>query len=464
MLDESAQPTLFPQLSFLAETLSAAGGAKCSGMDLYSDMFRLGEHFIQTSTEVPGLFKTNPIIIGHDGKRMHRKILFEDTFEQTLDEFSGYEWCFVSGCTYWGRVNSAERQSKLYALIFDLDGVSPSGLRNFFSAANYGIYPFPNYIVESGHGLHLYYVLDEPVDLYPNIKTQLKNLKYGLTRVMWNQHTSSLEHVQYQGINQGFRVPGSRTKIPGVTVQAWTFNRPRISIEALGERVEPKDRVVFERRYPKGRMSLEVAKAKYPEWYERVVVNGEHDRGQWVVKPALYEWWLNKLRTGTVTYGHRYFCVMALAIYAAKCGIYDVERVRADALSLVKLFTSINNEHPFTKADIDSALECLDARYTRFPRRDIEKLTNITIPPNKRNGRTLEQNMQIVNGLRKMRRDALGEDEYRNAGRPLGSPNKKHPKRDAVLAYRASHPGVSQREIAAALGVSKTTVNKWLNS
>lgn len=66
--------------------------------------------------------------------------------------------------------------------------------------------------------------------------------------------------------------------------------------------------------------------------------------------------------------------------------------------------------------------------------------------------------MEYLNGLRKMRRDVLGEDEYRNVGRPKGSGTK----RDAVLAYKATHPDASQREIAAALGMSKTTVNKWL--
>lgn len=127
---------------------------------------------------------------------MHRKILFEDTFKQTLEEFSDMSG-IVSGCTYWGRVNSAERQSKLYALIFDLDSVEPENVVNFFSGARFGLYPYPNYVVESGHGLHLYYLLEEPVDLYPNIKTQLKELKYRPTKILWNRYTSSEDKIQF---------------------------------------------------------------------------------------------------------------------------------------------------------------------------------------------------------------------------------------------------------------------------
>ena len=35
----------------------------------------------------------------------------------------------------------------------------------------------PTFLVLSGNGLHLYYVFEEPIDLYPNIKIQLKKPK-----------------------------------------------------------------------------------------------------------------------------------------------------------------------------------------------------------------------------------------------------------------------------------------------
>ena len=44
----------------------------------------------------------------------------------------------------------------------------------------------PTFLVLSGNGLHLYYVFKEPIDLYPNIKVQLKSLKYDLTFRIWS--------------------------------------------------------------------------------------------------------------------------------------------------------------------------------------------------------------------------------------------------------------------------------------
>ena len=84
-------------------------------MELYGAVFRLGTGVIEPTAE--GLtqrttHKANPIIIGKaDDGRVRRRILFEDTFEATLEMFSAYDWAYISGCTYWGKVNSGERQS-----------------------------------------------------------------------------------------------------------------------------------------------------------------------------------------------------------------------------------------------------------------------------------------------------------------------------------------------------------------
>ena len=438
----------------LAADLLAEGCTPCSPMELYTEVFRLGRGVIQRSDEEPGQFKTNPIIIGFDGKRMHREILFEDTFADTLEEFSRFEWAFVSGCSYWGRVNSGERQSKLFALIFDLDSVEPSNVRNFFSGAKGTLYPAPNFLVESGHGLHLYYVLEEPLDLYPNTKTLVKNLKYSLTRTLWNRNTSQIPDPQYQGINQGFRIPGGRTKIPGRRAQAWRFSYEPVRIETLNNHVPRSERIDVSKRWPKTRMSLDEARERFPEWYERIVVRGEA-KGVWKVKPALYEWWLNLLHQDSkVSYGHRYFCIMALAIFAAKCGILDRERVKADAMSLMGIMNEASSKHPFTEADVDSALECLDQRYARFPRHDIEKLTAIRIDPNKRNGRKQETHLR---GARAIQDIDDPEGTWRNRD---GAPTKE----SVVREWREQHPAGRKIDCHRDTGLSRVTIDKWWKS
>ena len=46
--------------------------------------------------------------------------------------------------------------------------------------------PRPTFIVSSGTGLHLYFVLEEPVPLYREFAMELQELKRELTRLVWN--------------------------------------------------------------------------------------------------------------------------------------------------------------------------------------------------------------------------------------------------------------------------------------
>ena len=109
----------------------------------------------------------------------------------------------------------------------------------------------------------------------------------------------------------------------------------------------------------------------------------------------------------------------------------------------------------FTEVDVESALAAYgDEKAVHLTRDYISRKTMIRIEPNKRNGRKLDQHMVYLNGLRKMRRDVLGEGEYKNSGRPK--------KRDLIRAYAREHPDASHAEVARALGVSRTTVVKWL--
>lgn len=460
----------------LESVLVDFGACEVPALDVYSDVFRLGSGFIQREGEPSGLHKANPIILGSFGGRMRRRILFEDTFEETLAEFQGADWAITNGLTYWGKANTADNQSKMCAMIFDLDGQDDGTLRNFLynCRSDYPLYPEPSYVILSGHNVHLYYVLEEPADLYPNTKGLLKEMKYHLTDKIWNRYTSHIEKPQHQGINQGFRVIGGRTK-DGGTVRAFRVNEHPTSLDELNTALPEEQRADLARRWRQTRYTLEEAKRKFPEWYERVVENGEPRRA-WYQKRDLYEWWLRKclnphaeegnigdrhFTNVGVTYGHRYFCVMALAIFAVKCGITDREEVRADAMTLLPLFNRINPDAPFTERDVDSALECLDLRYIRFPRKDLERITAIAMPPNKRNGRKQEAHLRLARFARDLNYENEG-DWRKGAGRPKDSPNREHPKRDAVLAYKAAHPDASQREVAAALGISKTTVNKWL--
>lgn len=459
----------------LEDVLTAYGAKEVSAMNVYGDMFDLGHGFIQRAGEKPGMHKANPIVLGSFGGVIRRRILFEDTFEETLGEFQNEaSWAIANGLTYWGKQNTGSAQSKMCAMIFDLDGQTDDTLKAFlhgaFGSGGLQLYPLPQYVILSGSNVHLYYVFEKPIDLYPNTKIQLKELKYQLTDKIWNRYTSTIEKPQHQGINQGFRVVGGKTK-GGGTVRAFRMNRHPCTVNELNEFVPEDKRVDVSKVYRESRYTIDQAKEKFPEWYESVVVRGE--ARVWYDKEDLYNWWLRKISTpyvtegsisgrhvgnAGVTYGHRYFCIMALAVFAVKCGITDRERVKADAMSVLGLFNRIGPE-PFLESDIDSALECLDPKYIKFPRKDLEKITAVEIPPNKRNGQKQADHLEEARAIRDIRQRRKNANWWDNGNRD-GAPTK----RDEVLVFAAEHPGMSQRAMAKALGVSPTTVNKWLKA
>lgn len=351
----------------------------------------------------------------------------------------------------------------MFAMIFDLDGVTDKTLNAFLNGAyEVDAYPVPNYVILSGHGVHLYYLFEDPIPLYPNIKLQLKEFKYALTDRLWNAYTSIYKSRQKQGINQGFRVIGGKTKkdIPEGRVRAFRLNTHPFTLTQLAAYVPDAMKVDESKLFRESKMSLEEARKKYPEWYKRVVDDKDKSKARWKIEEkvhgdnpyALYDWWRNNVRNGA-TYGHRYFCVMCLAIFGAKCNV-PYEKVKKDAYEFVPFLNNLNPEEPFTVSDAESALECYDYRYCTFPIKDIEVISAISIPRNKRNGRNQKDHVKYMNSIKSFKVD-MGECTV--GGRPVGSGTKEQMVRD----YLESHPEASVSDIAKDLKVSRTTVYKY---
>ena len=452
----------------LADVIKEWSGVEVSAMDVYRDMFHLGEGFLQKENEAPGEYKANPIAYwkNKDKEKGHFRIMFEDTFEETLRELQKADFAILNGISYFGRKNVQEHASKMYAMIFDLDGVDDRKLNAFLSGAfRADAYPIPNYIILSGHGVHLYYVLDEPIPLFPNIKLQLKEFKYALTEKIWNEYTSNYKDKQKQGINQGFRVIGGKTKegADESIVRAFQMHTHPFSLSLLGEYVPEEHRVDEKKLFRESKLTLKQAKEKYPEWYEKVVVDGDRRPRKWDISGkvhgdnpyALYDWWKRQIDSGA-TYHHRYFNIMCLAIYGAKCDVPE-DKVRADAYGLLQFMNDIQPDDPFTEDDIESALECYDARYCTFPIKDISTISGIVIPRNKRNGRKQADHMKLMHTMKKLKKE-LGEEM--NEGRPSGSGTKEA----LICQYCIDNPDAKVSQIAKDLGVSRTTVYKFMPS
>lgn len=422
-------------------------------MDVYQDVFKLGEGMIQKEgqEEESRNLKGNPVAYWKNDKdqKGHYRIMFEDTFQETLKELQQADFSILNGIAYFGRKNIQARASKMFAMIFDLDGVTDSTLNNYMSGAvRAEVYPIPNYVILSGHGVHLYYIFEEPISLYPYLKIQLKTLKYALTEKMWNMYTSKDSKKQFQGINQGFRVIGGKTKIDGVKVRAFKMNESPFTLKELSEFVPEEYRIDERKLWKESKITLTEAKKLYPEWYEKRIEKGEKVKGHWTCKHDLYDWWKRKIKIGA-TFHHRYFNIMCLAIYAVKAGI-EWDELKNDAYGLIPFMNEIVPDDCFTESDVKSALECYDERYVTFPIDDIVKLSGIQIEKNKRNGRKQSDHIKLMNFVR----DEINRTDWRNKeGRPS--------KADEVRKWRQLHPEGKKAACVRDTGLSRPTVYKY---
>ena len=355
----------------------------------------------------------------------------------------------ISPISYAGRSRVAANARFIYAIAIDLDGITEEHyLKDLFFQIENGFLPRPTYTVFSGTGIHLYYQLDKPLPCFKNIVKQLAELKKALTKKIWNKYTTELyDKPQIESLFQGFRMVGGITK-NGNRTRAFATGK-KVSIDYLNSFVEEEYRLK-EYSY-KSNLTLEVAKKKYPEWYESRIIEN-NPRGVWTTKRDLFDWWVRKIQTGAAV-GHRYFCIMVLAIYAKKAGITrdELERV---AFDLVKPFDNLSQEdtNRFTREDVLSALEMYNDNYITFPINSIINLTDIPIEKNKRNYRRQELHLRLVRANKEILKE-VGEMK------PEGRPTKEK----YIKEWRQQNPKGRKVDCIKETGISKPTVYKYWN-
>jgi hypothetical protein len=446
------------------DTLKKKFGEHIEPKKFYNDIFDYGVD-LQKKDEI-GNGKGNIIVVSkadHGEGQLRRYTIHAENNFADLDVIPVDDFAFTSAISYYGKNRTLKNARFMYAMVIDLDGVTDEKIKTgLFVQIKNEIIPRPTYIVNSGTGLHLYYKFVTPVPMYPAMRDALNKLKKSLIKLIWNPYITNIKKPQVQSINQGFRLVGGETK--ALMNFEYSTEHRRYIAEVLAYKSGDNVTLDYMQHFiysldidwgsvgiynPK--IKLEVAKEKYPEWYQHRIVEGR-PKGQWFIKRDLYDWWKRKL-IEEVTVGHRYWCLYALTSYAVKCGIEEKE-LKSDLKVLQKTFDNMGGV-PFTVNDMKDAMKLYKDKVlaAMLTRNFISEQTAILIIPNKRNGRKQTVHLEGARAIQQINDKANGTDWREGNGRKT--------KENMIREWRFKNPNGKKADCIRDTGLSKPTVYKW---
>jgi hypothetical protein len=310
-------------------------------------------------------------------------------------------------------------------------GTLLNALRQDWRTANGEELPMPTYIVNSGTGLHLYFVLTEPI---PNYKATTENLDK-LYRALAIQQTTKRVYLkkQVQWFGQDFRMAG------GMNKYNWKNTVFRVGekwdIDELGKAVGLKD--VHFIRYGEKRTKKPTGEKK-----------PRAKRQGWRTNRAFYDCALRECRTKTKE-GNRYTSMCALSVIAWKCNVPQ-EELEKDLLSLVPDYNK-GATRQIKEKEVYSAMKMYNPKAMLTQRERLEDWQGWEYNPIKRNGRKQEQHLQLARGIRALK-GQMGENVV-GGGRPTAE--------QTVREWREQNPNGTKADCIRATGLSKPTVYRW---
>lgn len=376
-----------------------------------------------------------------------------------LGEAIGKRFAIMAPISYYGKKANGKNARYLYALVIDIDGVGVEQLKRLIhSTVDDDFYMCrPTYIVNSGHGVHLYYVLKEPVPCYKNLREPITRLKNGIARMVWNDRTSTIkEHRDDQPCLQMYRVVGSLSKLgTGYPATAYRTGEP-VDIMDFNEYIFDEYKIKPLDSYKPVGVSghdLEYWKEHNPDWYKRKILHQyetkEVSGGKF---PWLYESLVPKVRLGAKV-GTRYHSMCVLFADAALGGI-PYSQVYETCVAMVDFLNrDADEDNQFTIADVECAAKYYTTSFGHWLTLDrIEAMTELKFERNKRNYRKQDDHLKMA---RFMRDEVYGKKDTWREGN--GRPTVEQTVRD----YLQEHPDAKKAEVIKNTGLSKPTVYKY---
>lgn len=341
----------------------------------------------------------------------------------------------IGGCTYFNNWISKKSAKDIYAFIIDYDnaysGTLLNALQDDWKSANGEQFAMPTYIVNSGTGLHLYFILSEPIPCYHSATQNIDRL-YRALAIQQSRRVFVQRQIQWFG--QDFRCAG------GLNKYGWENTVFKIGnkwdIDELGRAVGLKDTHFV--RYGEGKQ-----KKAYKKRTRRKVAG-------WKTNRAFYDYALENCKEKTKE-GNRYLSMCALSVIAYKCGV-DREELEKDLEGLLPQYNrgAVRQVKP---KEILSAMKMYNEKAMDTPRGSLEHWQGWEYKPIKRNGRKQAVHLARIRALQQFDDETNGTDWRKGNGRKS--------KQAAVEEWKRLHPDGRKVDCIRETGLGKTTVNKW---
>lgn len=394
------------------------------------------------------------VFIDEDEDTKHMvKMSVDEAIDQAVDRND----ILLGGSTYFKNFVSKATAKDVHALIIDMDnvwaGVLQSALQNDWNEDDKEL-PKPTYIVNSGTGLHLYFLFDEPIPHYVCNSEKIDQL---YRRLAVQQTTSRIYlQKQVQWFGQDFRMAGSLNKYN------WRNEVFRVGekwdIDRLAQAVGMEDTHFVRYGEPRTRQLVKRERTK-----------NRTKRKGWRCNQGFYDYTLERCRNETKE-GNRYMSFCALTVIAWKCNV-PISKVEQDLKGLIPKYNK-GAKRQITEKEIEHALRMYNEKAMLTQRERLQDWIGWEYKPqtNRHYGKQVFKRKKSQEardkGLKNTNlevrgwavRDAMYPDgEWRNKD---GAPSKQ----EEVRAWRQLHPDGKPKDCMADTGISKNTVYRWWNA
>lgn len=398
-------------------------GEQVSATTLYEDIF-------------DDLDLLMPIIIIDEEESKH---VVKMTIQEAISCAEGRNDVLMGGVTYFKEFVSKATAKNIYALIIDMDNVYAGpllrALQHGWALESGEERPLPTYIVNSGIGLHLYFVFEEPIPCYKRQMTKIDQLY----RTLALQQTTGRVYLrkQVQWFGQDFRMAG------GCGKDMWENTVFRVGkkwkADDLAKACGLDLSFVFDG---------EIA----PKKNRKKTRPGSQKKKGFTTNRAFYDHALKRCEVETKE-GWRYMSMCALTVIAWKCKV-PKEELERDLLSLIPLYNK-DSLRPIREREVYSAMKMYNDKAIDTPRVRLEDWQGWKYDAPKRNYRQQEVHLRLARGQLAI----LRELEEVKEGRPKGSGTKE----DEVREWQQNNPTGKKIDCHRETGLSRVTINKWWN-